>query len=61
MESEFTEQDSLLLASLEEDEQQVGRVRDRINCCHLGTVELTDVLSNFPDVSLVLIEGKWRT
>ncbi|KAG5563376.1 hypothetical protein RHGRI_005955 [Rhododendron griersonianum] len=44
------------IVSPEEDEQQVRRVKDWINCCHLGTVELTDVLSNFPDVSLVLIE-----
>lgn len=40
----------------EEDEQLVGRVKDWINSYHLNTVELTDVLSNFPDVSLVLIE-----
>ncbi|KAI8526848.1 hypothetical protein RHMOL_Rhmol12G0029100 [Rhododendron molle] len=40
----------------EEDEQQVGRVKDWINCYHLDTVELTHVLSNFPDISLVLIE-----
>lgn len=37
----------------EEDEQQVGRVKDWINCYHLDTVELTHVLSNFPDISLV--------
>ncbi|KAJ1410648.1 HORMA domain [Sesbania bispinosa] len=40
-----------------EDEQQLGRVKEWINCCHLDTIELTDVLSNFPDISVVLIEG----
>ncbi|XP_057451284.1 meiosis-specific protein ASY1 isoform X2 [Lotus japonicus] len=39
-----------------EDEQQLLRVREWINCCHLDTIELTDVLSNFPDISVVLIE-----
>ncbi|XP_059633539.1 meiosis-specific protein ASY1 [Cornus florida] len=39
-----------------EDEQQLGRVRDWISCHHLDTVELTDVLSNFPDISVVLTE-----
>ncbi|KAH7865600.1 hypothetical protein Vadar_008768 [Vaccinium darrowii] len=38
----------------EEDEQQVGWVKDWINCYQLGMVELTDVLSNFPDISLVV-------
>ncbi|KAH7865642.1 hypothetical protein Vadar_009227 [Vaccinium darrowii] len=45
----------------EEDEQEVGKVKDWINCYQLRMVELTDVLTNFPDVSPVLIEGKWRT
>ncbi|KAI7980204.1 Meiosis-specific protein ASY1 [Camellia lanceoleosa] len=39
-----------------EDEHQLGRVKDWISCYHLATVELTNVLSNFPDVSMVLIE-----
>ncbi|PON50659.1 Winged helix-turn-helix DNA-binding domain containing protein [Parasponia andersonii] len=39
-----------------EDEQQLTRVKEWINCRHLDTVELTDVLSNFPDISVVLIE-----
>ncbi|XP_060970804.1 meiosis-specific protein ASY1 isoform X1 [Cannabis sativa] len=39
-----------------EDEQQLSRVKDWINCRHLDTVELTDVLSNFPDISVVLTE-----
>lgn len=39
-----------------EDEQQLGRVKDWISGRHLDTVELTDVLSNFPDISVVLIE-----
>lgn len=36
-----------------EDEQQLTRVTDWISCRHLDTVELTDVLSNFPDISMV--------
>ncbi|CAK7336175.1 unnamed protein product [Dovyalis caffra] len=40
----------------EEDEQQLARVKDWINSCHLDTIELTDVLSNFPDISVILIE-----
>ncbi|KAK3040856.1 hypothetical protein RJ639_029200, partial [Escallonia herrerae] len=39
-----------------EDEQQLGRIKDWVNSHHLDTVELTDVLSNFPDISEVLIE-----
>ena len=38
-----------------EDEHQLARVKDWINCHHLDTVELTDVLSNFPDISVVSI------
>lgn len=37
-----------------EDEQQLGRVKDWISGRHLDTVELTDVLSNFPDISVVI-------
>ncbi|KAH9772600.1 Meiosis-specific protein ASY1 [Citrus sinensis] len=40
----------------EEDEQQLVRVKDWINCRHLHSVELTDVLSNFPDISVALTE-----
>nr|XP_011457480.1 PREDICTED: uncharacterized protein LOC101303480 isoform X2 [Fragaria vesca subsp. vesca] len=40
----------------EEDEQQYSRIKDWINSCHLDTVKLTDVLSNFPDISVVLTE-----
>ncbi|XP_038693539.1 meiosis-specific protein ASY1 [Tripterygium wilfordii] len=40
----------------EEDEQQLARVKDWISCLHLDTVELTDILSNFPDISVILIE-----
>lgn len=36
-----------------EDEQQLTRVKDWINSCHLDTFELTDILSNFPDISVV--------
>ncbi|KAF3433073.1 hypothetical protein FNV43_RR24175 [Rhamnella rubrinervis] len=39
-----------------EDEQQLVRLKDWINGRHLDTVELTDVLSNFPDISVALIE-----
>ncbi|XP_019464926.1 PREDICTED: uncharacterized protein LOC109363209 isoform X1 [Lupinus angustifolius] len=39
-----------------EDEQQMARVKEWINCCHLGTIELTGILSNFPDISVALIE-----
>ncbi|KAK4841236.1 hypothetical protein QYF36_001206 [Acer negundo] len=40
----------------EEDEQQLARVKDWINNRHLDAVELTDVLSNFPDISVALSE-----
>ncbi|KAG8365887.1 hypothetical protein BUALT_Bualt17G0018700 [Buddleja alternifolia] len=39
-----------------EDEQQLGRLKDWIHSYHLDTIELTDVLSNFPDISVILIE-----
>lgn len=39
-----------------EDEQQLVRIKEWLNCCHLDTVDLTDVLSNFPDISVVLTE-----
>ncbi|KAF1899318.1 hypothetical protein Lal_00019446 [Lupinus albus] len=38
------------------EEQQMARVKEWINCCHLGTIELTGILSNFPDISVALIE-----
>ncbi|XP_049364475.1 meiosis-specific protein ASY1-like [Solanum verrucosum] len=41
---------------LAEDEQQFVRVKDWINAYHLDRVEVTDVLSNFPNISVVLIE-----
>ncbi|XP_050372828.1 meiosis-specific protein ASY1 [Argentina anserina] len=40
----------------EEDEQQFSRIKDWISSCHLDTVKVTDVLSSFPDISVVLIE-----
>ncbi|KAF5726670.1 HORMA domain-containing protein 1 [Tripterygium wilfordii] len=40
----------------EEDEQQLARVKDWISCLHLDTVELTDILSNFPDISVKLVK-----
>ncbi|XP_019169419.1 PREDICTED: HORMA domain-containing protein 1 [Ipomoea nil] len=39
-----------------EDEEQLGRVKDWISAYHLDKIELTDVLSNFPDISVALIE-----
>uniref|UniRef100_K4BYQ3 HORMA domain-containing protein n=1 Tax=Solanum lycopersicum TaxID=4081 RepID=K4BYQ3_SOLLC len=39
-----------------EDEQQLVRVKDWISTYHLDRVEVTDVLSNFPNISVVLIE-----
>lgn len=39
-----------------EDEQQLGRVKDWVITYHLDTIELNDVLSKFPDISVVLIE-----
>ncbi|KAK8655583.1 hypothetical protein V6N13_108157 [Hibiscus sabdariffa] len=39
-----------------EDEQQLERVKNWINNLHLDTVGVTDVLSNFPDISVVLTE-----
>ncbi|KNA19113.1 hypothetical protein SOVF_064250 [Spinacia oleracea] len=39
-----------------EDEQQLSRVKDWINSHSFNTVEYTDVLANFPDISVVLIE-----
>ncbi|KAI3987757.1 hypothetical protein MKX01_028491 [Papaver californicum] len=40
----------------EEDEHQLTRVRDWIGSRHNDNVELTDVLSNFPDISVALTE-----
>ncbi|XP_055802661.1 meiosis-specific protein ASY1-like [Solanum dulcamara] len=39
-----------------EDEQQFGRVKYWISSYHLDRVEMTDVLSNFPDISVALVE-----
>ncbi|CAL0303394.1 unnamed protein product [Lupinus luteus] len=35
-----------------EDEQQLARVKEWVNCCHLDTIELTVILCNFPDISV---------
>ncbi|XP_026409397.1 meiosis-specific protein ASY1-like isoform X3 [Papaver somniferum] len=40
----------------EEDEHQLTRVRDWISSRHIDNVELTDVLSSFPDISVALTE-----
>ncbi|KAK4357625.1 hypothetical protein RND71_023235 [Anisodus tanguticus] len=40
----------------EEDEQQFGRVKDWISTHHLDRVEVTDVLSNFPDISVLILD-----
>ncbi|KAI3886008.1 hypothetical protein MKX03_003589 [Papaver bracteatum] len=45
----------------EEDEHQLTRVRDWISSRHIDNVELTDVLSSFPDISVALTEGEQRT
>lgn len=37
-----------------ENEQQLARVKDWINSRHLDTLELTDILANFPDISIVM-------
>ena len=37
-----------------ESQQQLERVKDWINSRHLDTLELTDVLANFPDISIVM-------
>ncbi|KFK33077.1 hypothetical protein AALP_AA6G327400 [Arabis alpina] len=39
-----------------ENEQQLARVKEWINSRHIDTLELTDILSNFPDISIVLCE-----
>ncbi|XAR48175.1 hypothetical protein NMG60_11030910 [Bertholletia excelsa] len=39
-----------------EDGQQLERIKDWINCYHLDTLELSDVLSNFPDISVKLVK-----
>ncbi|KAL2598481.1 hypothetical protein AAZV13_11G227800 [Glycine max] len=36
-----------------DDEQQLVRVKEWINCCHRDTIEFNDVLSNFPDISVI--------
>lgn len=38
----------------DENEQQLARVKEWISSRHLDTLELTDVLSNFPDISIVM-------
>ncbi|CAA0822654.1 DNA-binding HORMA family protein [Striga hermonthica] len=42
---------------LADDEQQLGRVKDWISSYHLDTIELTDVLSYFPDISVLVKES----
>ncbi|XP_023766766.1 meiosis-specific protein ASY1 [Lactuca sativa] len=39
-----------------EDEQQLNRVKNWISAYHLDTFDVTDVLANFPDISVALIE-----
>ncbi|XP_019707286.1 meiosis-specific protein PAIR2 [Elaeis guineensis] len=38
------------------EEEQTTRVREWINSRHINTVDLADILSNFPDISVVLTE-----
>ncbi|CAI0627282.1 unnamed protein product [Linum tenue] len=37
----------------EEDEQQLARVKDWVNSYHRDTIELTDILSHFTDITVV--------
>ncbi|KAI3906187.1 hypothetical protein MKW92_007337 [Papaver armeniacum] len=41
----------------EEDEHQLTRVRDWISSRHIDNVELTDVLSSFPDISVEVVQS----
>lgn len=41
-----------------EDEKQLSRVKDWISASHLETVEIIDILANFPDISVVSIDNK---
>ena len=36
------------------EEEQTARVKEWINSRHISTVDLADVLSNFPDISMVI-------
>ncbi|XP_047319001.1 meiosis-specific protein ASY1 [Impatiens glandulifera] len=40
----------------EEDEQQLSKIRNWINSHHRDTLEITDFLASFPEISTVLIE-----
>ncbi|KAL4564777.1 hypothetical protein LXL04_028848 [Taraxacum kok-saghyz] len=40
----------------DEDEQQLNHVKEWISSYHLDNLDVPDVLSNFPDISLALIE-----
>ncbi|CAI0381231.1 unnamed protein product [Linum tenue] len=40
----------------EEDEQQLARVKDWVNSYHRDTIELTDILSHFTDITVALTE-----
>lgn len=37
-----------------EDERQSDRVKEWIQYRHIDTVELTDILAKFPDISVVI-------
>lgn len=39
------------------EEEQTARVREWINSRHINTVDLADILSNFPDISVVIIDS----
>lgn len=39
----------------EQDEENLARVRDWIACWHTDTIDLSDILSNFPEISVVNI------
>lgn len=38
------------------EDEQTSRVRDWINSGHNSTIDLADILANFPDISLVKID-----
>ncbi|KAL5983056.1 HORMA domain [Asimina triloba] len=44
----------------EQDEEKLGRIRKWLSCRHTETVDLADILANFPDISVALTEGNKR-
>ncbi|KAL5723699.1 Meiosis-specific protein asy1 [Ranunculus cassubicifolius] len=58
-----TQEDQFVVAPVdetedeEEDARQLALVKDWVNSHHNDSIELIDVLSNFPDISMTLTEG----